>query len=117
MKKMTGVEKVEAKLNEGKAIITLKPGNTIRFDDLIKVVRDKAFTPKEARVSIQGELVPGKPQLRVSGTDDVYDLSGAAAAELPKSTAKAVILEGVIPAPKDKAYLKAIEVKSFKPAP
>jgi hypothetical protein len=116
MKKMAGVENVEAKLNEGKAVITLKPGNTVRFDDLIKVVRDKAFTPKEARVSVRGELVPGKPQLRVSGTNDVYDLSGPAAAEFRKSTAKVVLVEGIIPAPKDKAYLKAIEVKSFKPA-
>ncbi len=54
MKKMAGVENVEAKLNDGKAIIKLKPGNQIRFDDLIKVVRDKAFTPKEARISVQG---------------------------------------------------------------
>jgi hypothetical protein len=115
MKKVAGVEKVEVKLNEGKAIITLKPGNTVRFDDVIKVVRDKAFTPKEARVSVRGELVAGKPQLRVSGTNDVYELSGAALGELTKSTEKAVLVEGVIPAPKDKAYLKAIEVKTFKP--
>ena len=115
MKKMAGVENVQAKLNEGKAIITLRPGNTVRFDDLIKVVRDQAFTPKEARVSVRGDLVPGKPQLRVSGTNDVYDLSGPAAAEFRKSTAKTVLVEGVVPAAKDKTYLKTIEVKSFKP--
>jgi hypothetical protein len=116
MKKMAGVENVEAKLNEGKAIIKLKSGNTVPFDQLIKVVRDKAFTPKEARVSVQGELVPGKPQLRVSGTNEVYDLSGPALQELVKSGSKAVLIEGVIPAPKDKAYLKQMEVRSFKPA-
>ena len=115
MKNMAGVENVQVKLNEGKAIITLRQGNTLRFDDLIKVVRDKAFTPKEARVSVRGELVAGKPQLRVSGTNDVYELSGAVAGELTKSTGKAVLVEGVIPAPKDKAYPKAIEVRSFKP--
>src|SRR5688572_7684798 len=43
MKKMRGVESVEPRLNEGKAIIKLKPGNTVRSDDVIRVVREKAF--------------------------------------------------------------------------
>ena len=34
MKKMAGVENVEPRLNEGKAIIKLKAGNQVRFDDL-----------------------------------------------------------------------------------
>lgn len=117
MKKVAGVENVETRLNDGKAIIRLKPGNTIRFDELIRMVRDKAFTPREARVSVLGELVLGSTQLRVSGTNDVYELSGPAVADLRKLIGKTVLIEGIIPAPKDKAYVKVIELKSFKPAP
>ena len=117
MKKMEGVESVEARLNEGKAIVKLKPGNRVSFDQLIKVVRDKAFTPKEGRVSTRGEVVSigTNLQLKVSGTNEVYDLTGAAA-ELTANTGKTVLIEGVIPAPKDKTYQKMIEVKSVKPS-
>jgi len=118
MKKMPGVENVEALLNEGKAVIRLKPGNTVRFDDVIKVVLDKAFTPKEARVSVQGELVSSgnQLQLRVTGTNEVYELTGRRAAEHSKNVGKIVLVEGVIPAPKDNRYLKLIELRSARPA-
>ena len=117
MKKMAGIEKVEPRLNEGKAIIKLKAGNQVRFDDLVKVVRDKAFTPKEARITVQGELLSGgaKPQLKLSGTNEVYDLTGPAVAELKKFAGKTLLIDGIIPAPKDKAYLKVIQLKSVRP--
>ena len=119
MKKMAGVENVEVRLNDGRAIIKLKPGNQVRFDDVIKAVRDKAFTPKEASVSVQGELVfvGSKTQIKVSGTNEVYDLLGSAVAELKKSHTKTIYVEGVIPAPKDKAYIRAIELKTIRPTP
>ena len=117
MKKMEGVEAVEPRLNEGKAVVKLKPGNTIQFAQFIKVVRDKAFTPKEARVLARGEVVSvgANIQLKVSGTSDVYDLTGAAA-ELNTNAGKTVLVEGVIAAPKDKTYKKMIEVKSIRAA-
>ncbi len=117
MKKMPGVESVEPRLNEGKAIVKLRPGNTVRFDDLIKVVRDKAFTPKEARVSAEGEVLSTgtKLQLKLRGTNEIYELTGTGAAELQKSTGKTLLVEGVIPAPKEKTYLKVIELKSARP--
>lgn len=117
MKKMAGVENVEPRLNEGKAIINLKPGNQVRFDDLVNVVRDKAFTPKEARITVQGEVLwaGAKPQLKLSGTNDVYELTGPALADLKKFVGKSVLIDGIIPAPKAKAYLKVIQLKNVKP--
>jgi copper chaperone CopZ len=117
MKKLPGVESVEARLNEGKAIVKLKPDNTVQFEDVIKVVREKAFTPKESRISARGEILAesGKLQLRVTGSNEVYELTGPAA-ELRKHAGKRVLIDGVIPAPKDKAYQKLIEVKSVKSA-
>lgn len=117
MRKMPGVESVEARLNEGKAVVKLKPGNTVRFDDVVKVVRDKAFTPKEARVTARGELLSagGRLQFRVTGSNEVYDLAGSAT-ELKQHAGKSVLIDGVIPAPKDKTYQKLIEVKSVRAA-
>jgi hypothetical protein len=115
MKKMEGVEAVEARLNEGKAVVKLKSGNTIQFEQVIKVIRDKAFTPKEARVSVRGEVASTgtKLQLKVSGTNEVYDLTGATA-EIKNNIGKTLLVEGVIPAPKEKTYPKVIEVKSAR---
>ncbi len=54
MKKLPGVESVQASLKQGRAIVKLKPGNTVRLDDLVQKVRDNAFNPKEARVGVRG---------------------------------------------------------------
>src|SRR2546423_12281061 len=105
MKKIPGVENVEASLKQGKAIVKLTPGNSVRLDDLVQKVRDNAFNPKEARVSVRGELLfsAGKLQLQVLGTNDVYDLvPGPRASELKKNAGKVLLVEGDVPAPKDK---------------
>ena len=119
MKKMAGVESVEPRLNEGKAIIKLRPGNRVLFDDLIQVIRDKAFTPKEARLTVKGNilLAGAKPQFKFDGTNEVYDLTGPAVSDLKKFAGKAVLIDGVIPAPKGKTYLKIIELTDVKAAP
>src|SRR5260370_38439791 len=101
MQKVPGVEKVEVTLKQGKAIMQLKPGNTVHLDELVQKVRDNAFTPKEARVSVRGELLSngGKLQLKVLGVNDVYDLApgpGLNTIELTKNTGKVIVIEGVV---------------------
>src|SRR5712692_8094850 len=119
MQKIPGVEKVEPSLKQGKAIVQLRPGNTVHFDELVQKVRDNAFNPKEARVSVRGELVSGggKLQLKVLGVNDVYGLMPGPAvntAELTKYVGKVLLVEGVVPAPTDKKPVRTLEVKSYK---
>ena len=118
IKKMEGVEAVEARLNEGKAVVRLKAGNTIHFDQFIKMIRDKAFTAKEARVSVRGEVAATgtRLQLKVSGTNEVYDLGGAIA-EIKNKIGKTLLIEGVIPVPNEKTYQRFIEVKTTASLP
>lgn len=59
IQKVPGVEKVEVTLNQGKATMQLKPRNAVHLDELLQKVRDNAFTPRDARVSVRGELVSG----------------------------------------------------------
>ena len=116
MKKLPGVENVEVSLKQGKAVVNLKAGNTVRLDDLVQKVRDNAFNPKEARVSVRGELLSteGKLQLRVLGINDVYELTpGPKANELKKNLGKVLLVEGEVPAPKDKTPVRTMEVNSF----
>jgi copper chaperone CopZ len=121
MKKISGVEKVEASLNKGKAFIQLKPGNTVKLEDLVQKVRDNAFHPKEARVTARGELVSsaGKLQLKVSGIDEVYELVSEAKAakmteDLKRNLGKTLLVEGIVPAPKNKNMPKVIQLQSFR---
>jgi hypothetical protein len=61
-------------------------------DDVIRVVREKAFTPKEARVTAEGTLLSAgvKLHLKVRGTDEIYELTGDAA-ELKKNVGKGIV--------------------------
>lgn len=123
LKKIPGVESVEASLNQGKAFVTLRAGNAVRFDDLIQRVRDNGFTPTEAKVTVLGELlsIGGKLRLKVLGNDQTYDLilpptSAGSAAELGKQAGKVVAVEGVIPAPEGRTAPTVIQVRAWKTA-
>jgi len=71
MKKVPGVESVEASLNEGKALVRLRSGNTVRLEELVQRVRDNAFTPKEARVLVHAELLPAGDKLQLRGCQEI----------------------------------------------
>ncbi len=123
LKKIPGVESVEASLNQGKAFVRLKPGNSVRFDDLIQRVRDNAFTPKEAKVTVRGEVlwIGGKLRLKVLGINQTYDLvlpasSAGSGNELGKQAGKVIAIEGVIPAPEGRTAPTVIQVKAWKTA-
>ncbi len=118
---MEGVESVQVSLNEGLAKIQLKPGNKLRLAQLRERVADNGFTPKEARVAVLGEIISkqGKLQLKVTGTDETFDLSLAPKAlqtedELKKHAGKTLFVEGVVASPKGKQASQNLEVVSFK---
>jgi hypothetical protein len=121
MKKIAGVEAVEVKLKEGKAFIHLKPGNTIRLEDVEHRVRENGFHPKEAAIIARGEIVSDgeKPQLKVVGPNRVYSLAAPPEqmAQLKKAIGKAVSVEGIVPAASEKSISLTIQLKSFKLQP
>ena len=119
MQKLPDVEKVEVTLKQGRAIVHLKPGNTVHLADLVQKVRDNAFNPKEAKVSVRGELLStaGKLQFKVLGANDVYDLvlgPETSGTELKKNVGKVLLVEGVVPAPKDKTPVRTLGLKSYQ---
>jgi RecJ-like exonuclease len=87
-----------------------------------EVVRNKGFTPREAQVVAVGEVftAEGKLRLKVAGINQTYDLVTEPQAqelteEIKKHSDRAVVLEGTVPPPKDKAGPTLIRVKSVKP--
>ena len=72
LKKLVGVESVDVSLNKGRAVVKLKPGNTLRPDELWETVRKNGFTPKQTSVRVRGEWDGSK--LKVSGSGQSLDV-------------------------------------------
>lgn len=124
IEKIAGVESAKVELNTGTAKILLRSGNQVRYDQILEVVRNNAFTPEEAKVEALGEVVVSGAalQLKLRGTNQIYALVADPHArdlmdEIKKFAGKVILIEGAIPPPKDKKVPTVIRVKSFKPAP
>lgn len=121
VKRIAGVESVSVSLNEGLATIRLKPGNSVRLEQVWQSVKDNGFTPREAKVAVRGELVSsnGKFQFRLLGTDQLYDLLVDPKAEqmikeIRQQTGKTLLIEGVVPAPEEKTGPFTIHLTGFE---
>lgn len=120
MEKLEGVQSAKVSLNEGRAVIELEPGNTVTLAQIYERVRRNGFTPQgatvtaRARVAARGEAL----RLEVVGTQESFDVAatapGATLTELKKRAGQTVVVEGVIPASKDKPPA-VIQVNDFKP--
>lgn len=105
LKKLDGVQEAKVSLNEGVAIVTLKPNNTVTVDQVRKIVRSNGFTPKETDIRVSGKLVErgGRPALEVSGLGftyllkDHHDAQGKVAQLQKQPQAKEVTLRGHVP--------------------
>ncbi len=121
MEKLPGVESAKVSLNEGRAVIQLRPGNTVTMAQIRQGVTRNGFTPQQAAVSGEAEVMAKGDtlQLRISGTNDVYEPAGTpngdVLQQLRTRVGQRVVMEGVVPAPKDDRTAPAIQVNSVKP--
>jgi len=122
LQKVDGVASVNVTLKEGLARVTLKPGNKVMLSELRRLIERNGFTPKGAAVVAEAEELPtagAESQIKVTGSDETFPLAAGTSdtirAELKKHTGKRIIIEGVIPAPKDSPKA-AMEVKTVKAA-
>ena len=56
LKKVEGVEKLEIKVDEGIAKITVKKGKSLAISGVEKAVKDGGFTPREISITVTGKL-------------------------------------------------------------
>jgi hypothetical protein len=128
LRKIEGVETVTVSLNDGAADIRLKPGNSVDPEAVRKVVRDNGFTPKEADVTVTGQITrsDGKWMLRVTETAIDYELREDSEAsgqldELEGRTASEVTLSGrlpesgIEPTPDSPRILDVLEIDTNRP--
>ncbi len=113
LKKVAGVESVEVSLNKGLATVKLKAGNTVKLQDLWKLIHSMGYTPKTTAVVVRG-LITGsatQPKLKVTGTADELSLTGAAKGLKPGAT---VVLRGAMTPLKDLAAAVPLDVKGVQ---
>lgn len=122
VERLEGVESATVSLNEGRAVIQLKPGNTVSLKHVRESVERNGFTPQAANVTMRARVIAAgdKLQLAVSGPNETYEVAPTPHAvqigeDLKQYVGKTVVVEGSVPAPKNKGSA-VIQVKSVKPA-
>lgn len=121
LQKVDGVTAVSVTLKDGRAKLTLEPGNTVTLSELRRVIERNGFTPQSATVIAEAEEIrsaAGQSQIKVSGSNETFLVAPTTTenvrAELKKHTGKRVVVEGVVPAAKDNSS-GAMELKDVKP--
>ena len=100
MKGIQGVNAVDVDLNTGLVAIKLNPGNNASMRQFNQAVERNGFTHKDAEVIVKGTLTgtANAPVLEVTGTQDHYALSPAAAkVDVVSLLGKTVTVSGVLP--------------------
>jgi hypothetical protein len=100
LKSVSGVDAVDVSLEKGRADVKMKPGNTATFKQLQEAITKNGFTLKPSNVRVAGKivLVNGKPQLRVSGSNDLVSLipDNPQTANVNAMADKLVLVEGIL---------------------
>ena len=101
VKKIPGVESVKVSLNEGRAVIVLKPGNSVRLEQIRTVINEQGFTPKDAKIIAIGDLTEpgGHLELKVSGNNDVFPVLETPHAGWQKQVGSNLLVSGMIATP------------------
>jgi copper chaperone CopZ len=101
LKSVSGVDSVDVSLAKGLAVVKMKPGNTTTLKQLNDTIIKNGFTMKDSTATVAGTVVnnDGKLTLRVSGSNDMLELSpqSDAAPNLTSMVGKPVVIGGMIP--------------------
>ena len=120
MEKLPGLESVTVKLNEGRAVLQLKPDNRVTIAEVRERVKQNGFTPREAVVTARGDVVleGGRLRVRISGIDEIYDVrttSGSLERRLRSGAGQTFVVTGTIPFEKDPSRTPVLQVTDAKP--
>lgn len=96
--KIAGVESVHVFLNKGLVDIKLKPGNTVRIEQIRKAIENDAFTPKDARVVAVGQIISqgGKLQFKLARTNETFPLSRTPHKSWQSQVGRELTVDGLI---------------------
>lgn len=102
VQKIPGVDSIRVSLNQGLAVIRLKPENRVTVAEIREVVRRNGFTPKAADIRVSGTLAPHEGQwlLMLPEAEQrlaLRDSAGAIARLAETARGRRVTVEGRVP--------------------
>ena len=100
LKAVPGVQSVEVSLSKGEADVGFAPGNTIRYDQLLRAIEKNGFVVKGSTLVADGSVNPagGRYALNISGSNEQLKLEPAGnAADLAALTGKSAEVTGSVP--------------------
>lgn len=82
LKNITGVQSVDVSLSKGEAVATFAPGNSVRYEQLLRAIEKNGFVVKGATLVADGTITgkDGIYELQISGSNDRFRLEAATAA-------------------------------------
>lgn len=92
--------------------------------EIRRSVARNGFTPQQAVISAQADVMAtgGRLQLKISGTNDTYDVVMTGRADgiqqqLKKYAGQRLVVDGIIPVPRDPKTAPVIQVNGVEPVP
>jgi copper chaperone CopZ len=118
LKSVSGVDSVDVSLEEGLAVVKMKPGNTTTLKQLNEAITKNGFTMKDSTATVSGTIVTtdGTTTLRVSGSNEVLQLvpQSASGLNIAPLIGKTVVVEGTIPEARKGNASNSIRYRSAK---
>ena len=101
LKNIQGVESVDVSLSKGEAVATFAPGNSVRYEQLLRAIEKNGFVVKGATLVADGAVaVSGASyELQISGSHERLRLEPEAAGgpSPARMAGKAVEVTGTVP--------------------
>lgn len=123
LEKLPGVESAVVRLNDGRATIQLKPGNTLTMATIRQSVERNGFTLREAIVQALVDIATkgNTLEVRVSRTNDTYAVAAASHTgpvlqQLKDRAGQRVLIDGTIQAAKESQGTPVMQVRGVKPS-
>lgn len=114
IQKIPGVESVNVNINRGLVTLTLKPENTVTMEQIRKAILDDAFTPKDARVVVVGELASknGNLEFKVAESNDIFSVAATRQDSWQQKIGHELTVNGLISAPAKRGDLGTLQIAS-----
>ena len=99
LKDIKGVQTVDVSLERGEAIATFAPGNTVRYEQLLRAIERNGFVVKGSRLIVDGQVTESnnQPELQVTGSNDHFRLQPSSGASPANQLSGSVEITGTVP--------------------
>ena len=99
LKDIKGVDTINVSLERGEAVATFTPGNTVRYEQLLRAIEKNGFVVKGSKLIVDGQVITtgSAPELQVSGSNDRFRLQPSGTAPRASQLNGTIEITGSVP--------------------